>query len=65
MALNTNQQILELINRSHNILITTAEKDDGDGASAALALGLALGQNNHPADIIISEKISPQKGAMG
>ena len=56
MALNTNQQIIELINKSHHILITTAITDTGDGLSCAAALKSILEKLSKPADIIVTEK---------
>jgi len=55
MALNINQQILELINKSHHILIITSVTDTGDGLSSALVLKLFLEKLNKPADIIVPE----------
>jgi len=55
MALNTNQQILELVNKSHNILIVTSITDTGDGLSSALTLKLIFEKLNKPADIIVPE----------
>jgi len=57
MALNTYQQITELINRSRNILITTPNQDSGDASAAALALLIVLKQNSQPADVVVSERI--------
>lgn len=52
MALNTNQQILELINKSHHILITTSAVNTGDGLSSALALKIYLDKLSKPTDIV-------------
>ena len=55
MALNVHQQIIELINKSHHILLTTSVANSGDGLASALALKLFLECLNKPADIIVSE----------
>jgi len=55
MALNVHQQIIELINKSHHILLTTSSANSGDGLASALALKLFLECLNKPADIIVSE----------
>lgn len=55
MALDTNQQIIELVNKSNHILITTSITDTGDGLSSALALKLFLDKQNKPADIVVTE----------
>ena len=57
MALDTYQQINELIKKSHHILITSAITDTGDGLSCALALKLFLEKMNKPADVFAPESI--------
>ncbi|MFH1890836.1 MAG: hypothetical protein ABIJ91_04735 [Candidatus Kuenenbacteria bacterium] len=52
MALNTNQQIQELLRKSKNILITTAAKDTGDGLCAALALEQMFKKISLPSDVV-------------
>jgi nanoRNase/pAp phosphatase (c-di-AMP/oligoRNAs hydrolase) len=54
MALNLNQQIIELINKSGHILITTPSADLGDGLASGLALKLFLEKMNKPTDVVAS-----------
>lgn len=55
MALNINQQIMELVNGSHHLLLLTPPTDSGDGLTAALAFRLFLEKIMKPADLIITE----------
>ncbi len=55
MALNINQQIIELVNKSNHILITTSVTDTGGGLASGLALKLFLEKMSKPADIIVSQ----------
>lgn len=54
MALNINQQFIELINKSNHTLITTSVTDTGDGLASGLALKLFLEKMGKPADIIVT-----------
>jgi bifunctional oligoribonuclease and PAP phosphatase NrnA len=55
MALNKNQQIIELIEKSHHILLTTAITNTGDGLSSALAFKALLDKIGKPTDIVVTE----------
>lgn len=50
--LNNHQQILELIKKSNNILITFPGDKNGEATAAALALSLALSKINKNSDIL-------------
>jgi len=52
MALNTNQQIFELIKNSQKILITFKRNFSGDAVSSALAIFLLLKKMDKQADIV-------------
>jgi nanoRNase/pAp phosphatase (c-di-AMP/oligoRNAs hydrolase) len=52
MAFELNQQILEAINRSRQILIVFRNEDNGDGLSAGLALAVVLKKMNKQVELV-------------
>lgn len=57
MALNTTQQIIELIHQSKHILIVIPFTDNGDALASALALKLFIEKFNQPVDVFAPPKI--------
>jgi nanoRNase/pAp phosphatase (c-di-AMP/oligoRNAs hydrolase) len=55
MSLNENQQIIELIKKSNNILITTKGEFSIDAVAAGLGLISVFKKMNKPADIVIDD----------
>ena len=64
MALNLNQQINDLIEKSNHILITTGSKDKGDGIASALTLKLIWMQESLIDTIDMQAKAESEAGEL-
>ncbi len=57
MALNIDQQIIELIQKSKHILIVVPPNDEGDALASALALKNFIEKDNRPVDLFADQQL--------
>lgn len=61
MSYNLNQQVWEALNRARQILVIFPKENEGDGATAALALAEVLKKLNKQAEVVCADFSAPHK----